>query len=65
MFKLLLKIVELFQNGRPLQTRLKSRRTREWKRSPGANVDGTPMVGRTDVRGRSYGSGRGYGSWRY
>jgi hypothetical protein len=64
-FKFLTKITEIFRNGRPAQGGLMSRRTREWKRSPGANIDGTPMVGRTDIRGRSYGSVRGYGSRRY
>jgi hypothetical protein len=59
MRKFLAKIAELFRNGRPYQA---SRRKREWRRSPRLNVDGTPMVGRTDLRGRPYGSGRGYGS---
>lgn len=65
MFKILSKIAELIRNGRVVDVGLTSRRTREWRRSPGANVDGTPMVGRTDIRGRSYGSVRGYGARRY
>lgn len=58
MWKFFAKIVELFRNGRPDRVR---RRAREWRRSPRVNVDGTPMVGRTDLRGRPYGSGRGNG----
>jgi hypothetical protein len=41
-----------------------SKKMRERFRSPSVNVDGTPMVGRHDIRGRGYGSGRRYGSSR-
>ncbi len=30
--------------------------------TPRVNVDGTPMAGRHDIRGRGYGSSGGYGS---
>lgn len=60
--KIVAKIVDLFRNGRPFQA---FRRAREWRRSPSVNVDGTPMIGRTDIRGRSFGSVRGYRSGRY
>lgn len=40
-----------------------SRGMRTRMRAPSVNVDGTPMVGPTDVRGRGYGS-TGSDSWR-
>lgn len=40
-----------------------SRGMRERMRAPSTNVDGTPMVGRSDIRGRGYGS-TGSDSWR-
>lgn len=57
MWKVFTKIAELVRNGRPYQV---SRHTRELRRSPVVNVDGTPMVGRTDIRGRAFGSTGGY-----
>jgi hypothetical protein len=68
MFKIFSKIAKLIMNGRPAEVGFtgRDRGGQEWMRSPSANVDGTPMVGNTDVRGRSYGSSGGYGSsWRY
>ena len=53
------KIAEAFRNSRPYQL---SRRMREWRRSPGVNVDGTPMIGRVDIHGRGYGSTKSYRS---
>lgn len=35
-----------------------SRSRRGRMRSPSFNIDGTPMMGSTDIRGRSYGSPR-------
>ena len=35
-----------------------SRSRRGRMRAPSFNIDGTPMMGSTDVRGRSYGSPR-------
>lgn len=40
-----------------------SRNMRARMRAPSVNVDGTPMVGRTDIQGRGYGS-TGSDSWR-
>lgn len=60
--KIFTKIIDLFRNGRSFPV---SRRTREWRRSSSVNVDGTPMIGKTDIRSRSYGSVRGYRSGRY
>jgi hypothetical protein len=60
--KIFAKIVDLFRNGRAFQV---SRRTGAWRRSPSVNVNGTPMIGKTDIHGRSYGSVRGYRSGRY
>ena len=42
-----------------------SKGLRERIRSPRVNVDGTPMAGRHDIRGRGYGTGGGYGSSKY
>lgn len=61
MWMVFAKIAEVFRISRPYQV---SRRLREWRRSPGTNVDGTPMVGRVDIRGRGYGTTGGYRSRR-
>jgi hypothetical protein len=41
-----------------------SRKMRERLRSPGVNVDGTPMAGRVDIHGRLYGSSSRRNRWR-
>lgn len=42
-----------------------SKGLRERIRTPRVNVDGTPMAGRHDIRGRGYGSGGGYKSSKF
>lgn len=53
------KIPKLFSLG---TTYRPSRTAPGLRRSPSMNIDGTPMVGRVDIRGRNFGTGDG--PWR-
>lgn len=66
MFPLLKRLIRFLQ-GLPVgnEPYRMSKEMRDRFRAPAVNVDGTPMVGRHDIRGRGYGVSRRFGSRRY
>jgi hypothetical protein len=65
MFQFLVKIARaLDKYASQKEGHSMSPQMREDFRSPSVNVDGTPMVGPTDIHGRGYGSGGSTDLWR-